>query len=1114
MSVDIVLYRVRVGSFCFLQGKMKGVRCLNSFELYSWLRLILLRAGDIETHPGPFTDFITQSSERSFNISKHFSVVHYNVQSARAKIDILSHELKMFDVICLTETWFSANTDPNEIIIPGFHPPQRYDRDQDAHGGVAVYVKDNIPYSRRADLELAGIECVWVEIHLRHKRLLIGTFYRPPNSGSSCFNQIENSIGLAVDTGISDIIITGDFNLDILQATSCRKITSLCRELSLSQLITDPTHFTESSQSVIDLIMSSNTDRIIASGVGEPFLDQNIRYHCPVFCILNFSKSIDSPFQRRIWRYKDGDYAGMRNSLSQTDWDSVFTEDIDTSTENITNHLLALCSKYIPNKIVTVRQSDPPWFHNDLRKKVRQRKRAYDKAKKTNLASHWDMYRKIRNETISLLRQSKRTFTETLAQKLRTNELTGSDWWKTLKSFIKPSSSISMPPLKHDNIYCYDDDEKANLLNSFFTSQTKLNDSNKTIPRPSPINVNQVLNDIEIIPSEVEDILANLQLGKANGPDGINSHVLKQCSSLLASPLCRLFNLSLRAGHFPAKWKEANVTPIFKKNDPSDPSNYRPISLLSILGKVMEKIVHKHVFNFLHDNSIISPLQSGFIPGDSTTNQLVDIYNSISKALDDGLEVRAVFCDISKAFDRVWHTGLLHKLRSVGIGGNLLSWFSNYLSNRKQRVVLPKASSSWSPIHAGVPQGSILGPLLFLIYINDIVNEIQSNIRLFADDTTLYVIVENPVRAAESLEGDLQTISSWAEKWLVTFNPSKTESLLFTRKANRNAHPPIHMNGQILSEVDCHKHLGLILDSKCNWHSHINMVLDKAWARINIMRKLKFVLDRKSLQTVYFSFIRPLLEYSDVVWDNCTQLEADEIEKIQHEAGRIVTGTTRLVSLEKLHNETGWEPLSYRRKTHKLVLFFQMVHNATPSYLSLLVPPQVGNLSRYNLRNERNYQTIACRSQQYFNSFLPSVIRDWNELPEDIKSSRSVKSFKVKLNRSVAVPYYFLAGNRTGQVHLCRLRTDCSPLNSNLYRKNILPSPNCSCGEIEDAHHYFFSCPNYTEQRRLLMNKISSICEPSLSNILFGDPHMSDVLSLELALSVQQYIVSTKRFAN
>ena len=218
---------------------------------------------------------------------------------------------------------------------------------------------------------------------------------------------------------------------------------------------------------------------------------------------------------------------------------------------------------------------------------------------------------------------------------------------------------------------------------------------------------------------------------------------MKELARPLSGPLTDLFNFSLTAGKVPNLWKQANVTPVFKKNEPSDVANYRPISLLNTIGKVLEKIIHKYVFNFLNDHQVITTLQSGFVPGDSTVNQLVEIYNTFCQALDEGKEVRAIFCDISKAFDRVWHKGLLFKLNSVGISGSLLQWFTDYLDNRKQRVVIPGVCSDWSLVKAGVPQGSILGPLLFLLYINDIVENINSSVRLFADDTSLYITVKS-----------------------------------------------------------------------------------------------------------------------------------------------------------------------------------------------------------------------------------------------------------------------------------------------------------------------------------------------------------------------------------
>ena len=295
---------------------------------------------------------------------------------------------------------------------------------------------------------------------------------------------------------------------------------------------------------------------------------------------------------------------------------------------------------------------------------------------------------------------------------------------------------------------------------------------------------------------------------------------------------------------------------------------------------------------------------------------------------------------------------------------------------------------------------------MFLVYINDIVQEINSTIRLFADDTSLYIIVESPEEAANTLNQDLNRISAWAEKWLVSFNPQKTDSMILSRKTNKPIHPNILMNNQIIAEVNHHKHLGLIFETNGSWHEHIKLMTAKAWQRVHVMRKLKSRLDRKALEIIYIAFVQPILEYADIVWCNLTKYEENELEKIQLEAARIVTGTTKLISLENLYKETGWETLNSRRQQHKLSLFYKMIHGLVPPYLSLLLPPLVGENSRYPLRNSDHYQSIKSKSQLYYNSFLPSAIREWNSLDASVKSSQSVTSLKKSLSKRKIVPSY------------------------------------------------------------------------------------------------------------
>ena len=846
-----------------------------------------------------------------------------------------------------------------------------------------------------------------------------------------------------------------------LNAQSARKITELCHQYNLSQLINEPTNFTESSSSVIDLILVSNLLSVDISGVGEPFLMQDIRYHCPVFCIFKFKRHVVKPFRREIWMYEQGNYDSFRQKVYDFDWKSIRDNDVNLYARTFTDNLLNIAEECIPTKDVTIRPCDLPWLNNNIRKLMRQRNRLYKKYKKQKTSALFDEFKQLRNKVTSNLRKAKQEYIRSLANKLKTSNLSLQDYWRTLKSFIKPSQTSTIPPLFHENAYISDTNEKANLINNFFAEQSVLDDHLATLP-DSVDSGGPSLDSIVFTPTEVKDILNTLKLGKASGPDNVNNRILKEAAVPLSDSLCDLFNYSMSKRVCPNIWKEANVSPLYKKDDPSIVSNYRPVSLLSTIGKVMEKIIHKHMYILFKDNQVITCFQLGFVPGDSTVNQLVDIYNTFCKALDEGEEVRAVFLDISKAFDRVWHKGLLFKLKQAGINSTLLQWLSSYLSDRKQRVLIPGGSSSWLPIKAGVPQGSILGPLLFLIYINDIVLNVNSTVRLFADDTSLYLIVDNPTEAARCLNSDLELMFKWAESWLVKFNANKSEALLISRKTNRPLHPQLLMNNEPIKEVSYHKHLGIFLSSDGTWHDHINSITSKAWLRVNLMRKLKFLLDRRSLETIYVSFIRPLLEYADVVWDNCTLYEVNALEKIQLEAARIVTGTTKLVSLEMLYKETGWETLEVRRSKHKLCLFYKMSNNISPEYLSSLVPQPIENTTQYGLRDASNIRPPLARTQLYYKSFLLSTIRLWNDLSPETRDA--LTSFKYQMNKNIQKPpRYFTVGFRFAQIQHTRLRTSCSSLNHHLFSKNIINDPYCQCGSVETTKHYLFECQRYSQ---------------------------------------------------
>ena len=519
----------------------------------------------------------------------------------------------------------------------------------------------------------------------------------------------------------------------------------------------------------------------------------------------------------------------------------------------------------------------------------------------------------------------------------------------------------------------------------------------------------------------------------------------------------------------------------------------------------MEKVVFKHVYNYIKDNNLISPHQSGFKPGDSTVNQLSYLYHIFCEALDKKKDVRIVFCDISKAFDRVWHDGLLYKLHKFGIHGNLLNWFKDYLSNWKQRVLIRGQQSELGDIKAGVPQGSNLGPLLFLVYIEDLTTCVQSNIKLFADDTSLYIDFENPYEAKQILNSDLENIKEWANQWLVKFSPSKTKSMTMTFKKRQN--PALTFDNSDLVDVENHRHLGITLSNNLSWSKHISTLLENVSPMADVLRKLKYSIDRESLEKIYFTFVRPKLEYGSHIWDGCRKIDSDALENFQLEMARIVTGAIRGTSHQLLYEELNWPLLKDRRTNMKLKYFCRLVTGDGPEYLSELIPKADPKL--HNLRNANNIPLPKCRTESYKKSFLPSSISLWNDLPLEDRNldviNQRQKFIPIKL-------YQF--GQRTQNIKHAQLRLRCSKLNAHLFLLHVKDSPSCACGfNFEDCEHYFMQCPLFLVQRQILQTKLQTIGLGLVSCdiLLYGSANLDVETNYEIFSAVHEFIRDTDR---
>ena len=453
--------------------------------------------------------------------------------------------------------------------------------------------------------------------------------------------------------------------------------------------------------------------------------------------------------------------------------------------------------------------------------------------------------------------------------------------------------------------------------------------------------------------------------------------MIKTCDTEIVIPLYLIYIKCLEPGRFPSNWRKANVLPIHKKENRQIKKNYRPITLLPICMKIFETLIFDTIYEYLCENQLLTPNQSGFHPGDSTVNQLLFITHKIYSAFEEfpSREMRAVFLDISKAFDEVWHDGLLFKLKSYGISGCLFSVIEDFLDNRQQHVVLNGKNSNWSPVTAGVPQGSVLGPLLFLIYMNDLVDNVSSEAKLFADDTSLFTVVYDVDIVANKLNRDLGIISNWAHQWKMQFNldiSKQAIQVIFSQKKGRVVHPPIFFNGSKVAIKLEHKHLGIILDSKLNFHSHIREAIIKARRGIGIIRFLSKYVSRDVLDQIYKLYLRPDLDYGDIIYhkyDPEFKLGfTKNLESTQYSTALAVSGAWRGTNTDKLYEELGWEILYYRRWYRRLCHFYNLRNDQRPLYLFSEVPQE--HILHYSLCRpsvyERNVKSTERFSHTYF----------------------------------------------------------------------------------------------------------------------------------------------------
>lgn len=1096
MGISLDQYRASIGSF----DRCKYVRVgfTLSFSLLTTcivfllhvLICLLILSGDIETNPGP-------------GKCRMLRACHVNIRSlSRAKFLAIKTSLAdVYDIITISETHLHVGV-PNSLFeMQGFHEIIRGDRKEGA-GGVAIFIRNTIQFKRLYQYENQNLEAIWLQINSIDGKVLFCCCYRPPDY-ANFWTEFDTVIDIVKGDVIRNIFILGDLNADF-RTVNGRKLQNMTLQQNFEYLVTEPTRITDRTATVLDQILTNAPNFVRKVEVMAPVSTND---HCTVGIHLDFKINNDKAYFRTVWFYKNAKFGEFRDGLLNADFESTFVEnDIDASCERWTETFLNVARTHIPNKVITVRPKDSPWYTNELRNLKRKMIRAFHKYKHSRKVTDWEKYKQLASDYHAKLNVAETNYKQSMCNTLSESK-NNKKWWSTVKWLLGKGGDCSYPALNVDDEQITDSKDKAEAFNKSFLSYSNIDDSNASLPEIDE-TVFQGLDEIIATEDEVEDFLKCMDPSKATGPDGVSPRLLKEAGHCIVPSLTKLINQSLSLGTVPSKWKIANVIPLFKKGDKSLTTNYRPVSLLSCVSKILERVVFKHLFNYLRSINFISPHQSGFQPGDSSVNQLSYLYHEFAQALDQKKDVHIVFCDITKAFDRVWHEGLLYKLRNAGICGKLLVWFRNYLFKRYQSVVIRGQKSEMGLIKAGVPQGSVLGPLLFLIYINDITSITGCKIKLFADDTSLYIEFDNPDAASEMMNEHLTAIQNWSHQWLVKFSPAKTK--LMTCSFKKKTYPNITFNNVILASVSSHKHLGLTLSKNLTWTDHIKDIIKSVSPMSDVLKKLKYDLDRKTIETTYFSFIRPKLEYGAQVWDNCGKRNSELLESFQLGLARVATGARKGTSHELLYRDTNWNTLSQRRQLIKFKNFVKIANKEAPQYLQSLLPNKLADI-RPNTRAPNNYEIIKSRTETFKKSFIPSSITLWNKASDKQRTLDHIASLLSQRKSSELCNY----GNRKENIQHSQLRLSCSKLNAHLFALHVVDSPSCNCGYVyEDSNHYLLHCPLYLIERNELIHAIETLVPfvpLNVNTLLFGLENVDIKINLIIFEAVHKYIKETGR---